>query len=422
MREKPTIWTGHRVRGAWIAVLGAALGLVASPATAEDNADDTAGFGEIFLDVRATAAQRLADAEAALKDAPTFHDREAYEEPVAQWKQRLAEKLEDDEAEDGPVHRASNELHYALLHFEEGRASAPFRELEPAGDGTAEDPYQVDSIELLQVVDIKHDAHFVLTTDLDAAEAEAWNDGAGFEPIAREGTAFSGTLDGAGHTIANLTLDRPEEHNVALFAAADGTIRNLTLRDVTVSGRNYVAAVFARGGADVSNVRIESARITGDRRVGGVAGRPSRSRIERTAVVDGSIEARREVGGIVGRSTSSTSIYKSYARIRVEGDRDVGGIVGHTSGVASTFEQIYAAGEVVGERSVGGIAGAAGRREDSVEAAYWNREATGQEESALGEPLTSSQMHGEAAVSHMEGFDFDETWQIVDDGPPTLRE
>ena len=112
------------------------------------------------------------------------------------------------------------------------------------GDGSAAAPYQISTADQLRSIDADPallDKHFVLTADIDMA-------GHTFTTavIAPRGTAFAGTLDGAGHKIVNLTIDtmadsdpnNDENSRLALFGTIEegGRVRNLGVTQATIQG------------------------------------------------------------------------------------------------------------------------------------------------------------------------------------------
>jgi hypothetical protein len=80
-------------------------------------------------------------------------------------------------------------------------------------------------------------------------------------PLASAG--YTGVFDGGGHTISSLSIDRPGETNVGLFARIDtGTIRDLTLSDVAVNGTRNVgglAGLVTEGIGYINNVSVSGA-------------------------------------------------------------------------------------------------------------------------------------------------------------------
>jgi hypothetical protein len=84
-----------------------------------------------------------------------------------------------------------------------------------------------------------NDGHYILTNDIDAKETYSWNGNAGFKPI----DYFQGVFDGQGHSITNLSIRRPNDENIGMFAILGnkGVIKNLTLQDSSTS-YGYVRA------------------------------------------------------------------------------------------------------------------------------------------------------------------------------------
>ena len=81
---------------------------------------------------------------------------------------------------------------------------------ESTGDGSGEEPYRVDDVYGLQAIDADPAANYTLSGSIDMSDTVDWNDGTGFEPIAN-GSEFSGSIDGEGNTISDLTINRSDE-------------------------------------------------------------------------------------------------------------------------------------------------------------------------------------------------------------------
>lgn len=81
---------------------------------------------------------------------------------------------------------------------------------------------------------------FILDADIDMTGVE-------WEPIGANGTVhwFTGTFDGNGHKISNMTVSNP--NSAGLFYSNGGTIKNLTLENPTVNGNFKVGAVAGDG-------------------------------------------------------------------------------------------------------------------------------------------------------------------------------
>jgi hypothetical protein len=118
------------------------------------------------------------------------------------------------------------------------------------GTGEPNDPYQIataaDLIALGETPD-DYGKHFILTADIDLdpnLPGRKVFDRAVIAPDVNDlqynfqGTAFTGTFDGGGHAIRNLTIADPNHDCLGLFGmvAAGGRVANLTLEDADVSG------------------------------------------------------------------------------------------------------------------------------------------------------------------------------------------
>ncbi len=118
-----------------------------------------------------------------------------------------------------------------------------------AGAGTKESPYQITTGDELLYMQLAPSAYFELANDIDLTEMTSkdgifYNDGKGFQPI----TNFSGNLNGNGHSIIGLNINRPAEKNVGLFSNIEitdtVTIENLTFKnaDIKCSSRCGIVA------------------------------------------------------------------------------------------------------------------------------------------------------------------------------------
>ena len=83
------------------------------------------------------------------------------------------------------------------------------------GAGTAEDPWQIATAEQLDFIRNDLTAHYVLIDDIDLSGYENWMPIGAFQSLSdapedaeipHPDYAFTGTFDGAGHTISNLTV------------------------------------------------------------------------------------------------------------------------------------------------------------------------------------------------------------------------
>lgn len=209
------------------------------------------------------------------------------------------------------------------------------------------------------------DGDYVLGQDIDASATAGWNGGAGFQPIgvydyySQEG-AFRGTLDGNGFTIYHLTINRPGENFVGLFAyVGEGAfIRNLSIKTAMMVGNNRVGTVngVCEGGV-FENCHVD-ASVSGVALVGGLVGSLGIGTI-RGCSAQGSVHGTGPyIGGLVGRNGEGSEmcfISHCFSINTVIGTNNfVGGLLGANSGEVTGC---FSAGSVRGVRGIGGLVG-----------------------------------------------------------------
>jgi hypothetical protein len=208
--------------------------------------------------------------------------------------------------------------------------------------------YEIRTLAELQAINTTGDSsgYFVLMNDIDASDTANWNDegttGAqGFRPIGLIPNAglsdFRGIFEGNGRKITGLTINRPGEPYVGLFASIGqgGEVRNLTLEGGSVTGGWIAGFTFK------------------DLQVGGLAGQNMGGKIEncRTALA---------VRG--GNSAAGPNFYGGNGY-------NTGGLVGYCR--YGLIGNCAATGPVIGGVYTGGLAGSC--RNSSI----WNCSASG---------------------------------------------
>ncbi len=289
--------------------------------------------------------------------------------------------------------------------------------------------------------------NYYLTEDIDCSDTVNWNSGAGFEPLGwyvseSNRLPFTGTFDGQGYAIYNLTINRPTSGNIGLFGhvGQSSTVSNVGLINVNVNAKDYVGALVGdnRGAAmrcyasgTVSGVgasttvggligynegdvtkSFATTTVSGDDRVGGLLGQNLGNLIQSYAT--GSVSAvGTNAGGLVGRNSGGSMTTQSYATGTVSGDTRVGGLIGHNSGSASNS---YSIGSVSGTSNLGGLAGS---NSGSITSSYWDTQTSGQASSAGGASKTTAEMYQEATFI---SWDFTAVWWITEGSDyPQLR-
>lgn len=233
------------------------------------------------------------------------------------------------------------------------------------GDGSINDPYRIESAEqlayLAQQVNIGKnymDQHFLLTVDIDLTGQE-------WIPIGKElFKPFSGTLDGAGHVIFNLTIGSTSQPNnqldrAGLFGQTMGAnIKNIGVENIGIYVDNTTASAFV--GGLIGSAIAEAGRSTHVINCYTTGTIINYSKLNSTA------------GGLIGDFRGMLDLnsanppvnefgaYNCYSTVNVTGDTyyHAGGFLGQVVG-NMTIENCYAAGKtsILGAGSTAGFLG-----------------------------------------------------------------
>ena len=198
--------------------------------------------------------------------------------------------------------------------------------------------------------------NYVLGADIAASGTSTWNSNSGFSPIGNDTTAFSGKLEGLGHTITGLTISRSSTEN-ALFGktSSAATISNLGMLSASINGLGYSAALVGVNAAAISNA-YATGSVTGTTQSGGLVGYNNAATIASSySSVSVSGGSGNYLGGLVG--TNDGTISSSYATGSVSGTGSyAGGLLGYSS--RGAIKSSYATGSVSGGSYTGGLIGA----------------------------------------------------------------
>ncbi|GHT66046.1 hypothetical protein AGMMS50239_26880 [Bacteroidia bacterium] len=201
-------------------------------------------------------------------------------------------------------------------------------------------------------------------------------DGTNWQPIGGGDKApFDGLFDGDGHKITNLFIDRPNTmYNIGLFGITGhrAVIQNFGVEIASggVTGNQRVGGLAGGNFGTISNCYV-TGYVEGNMDIGGLVGVNS-SKIS-NCYVTGNVKGRNGVGGLVGRSSISSEINNCYTTCNVEGIGTVGGLIA-TNG--NTVNNCYATGNVEGKETVGGLAGV---NQSTISNSYATGNVTGKE-------------------------------------------
>ena len=163
-------------------------------------------------------------------------------------------------------------------------------------------------------------------------DLSAYSKGGGWVPIGTYDQPFKGIFDGNGKTITGLYISRSEQSHVGLFGCTiGGTIKNLTLQNVSIEGNTCVGGVT---GSVYDNGIVQgcslSGIIYGKGYTGSVVGFIFGSTVENCYSSGSMISTGTYAGGVVGRNNFGT-VKNCYSTASVIGTVCVGGVVGTVS-------------------------------------------------------------------------------------------
>ena len=228
------------------------------------------------------------------------------------------------------------------------------------GDGTTSNPYEISSKDELsklatQVNDKGFDykgERFALLDDIDLA-------GTTWMPIGGASSAFSGQLNGKGHTIKNLTVS-PRESYAGLFGLIkNAVIESLTIENGTVTcergGTSFCGGLAGGGTLTATNIHLTNVEVKGNYYAGGILGFGGGTMTD-CSNAGGSVEGR-YAGGMagLGNTNGSSEFTRCTNSAAIKGEAYAGGISGDHRGEGNNFANCRNEGLVNG-RIASGIA------------------------------------------------------------------
>lgn len=212
-----------------------------------------------------------------------------------------------------------------LFVWDELGSGVPLRdavELRPGmlGEGTAEDPFEVRTWQDMDNIRWNPDGHYVLMNDLELDGSARTQIGAGTTP-------FTGTFDGQGNSI--IGFQPLENAGAGVFAVNEGTIRNVAVEDADIDTPQGTVGLLVDFNSGTVENSWTSGSITGQSRVGGVAGDSTGTITDTYSTAD--VRSRStEAGGVVAVALGGSETERVYSSGNVTSDtRNVGGVVGY---------------------------------------------------------------------------------------------
>ena len=238
-----------------------------------------------------------------------------------------------------------------------------------------------------------------------------WNDGSGWDPLGYHVTEdetykFDAFFDGNGHTISNLFINRTDSDDPSLFGliGVSGSVSNVGLNHVDVTGRDFVGALAGDNDGVVSASYATGHQIKGRNYVGGLVGFSEGT--VRVAYASIDVDGNDIVGGLVGGNKGS--IQASYSRGIVSARDHAGSLVGVDD--QGSISASYATGQVISNGNVvGGLLGS-GPSTDVTDS-YWDTSATGRATSSGGSGQTTNDLRSPTDYSGIYS-----AWNVDIDG------
>ena len=172
-----------------------------------------------------------------------------------------------------------------------------------------------------------------LTADIELNNTEGWENWGNtppantWTPIGNSSQPFTGTLDGAGHSVSGIYINNTEINQ-------------------------GLVGVLGEGGT-LQNLGVKASYIKGDNQVGGVCGWNDMGSIT-NCYNTGSVSGNRYVGGVCGNNYFGT-VTNCYNTGSVTGSNDVGGVCGYNDGTVTNcyYQKDMAAGGINGSDAAG---------------------------------------------------------------------
>lgn len=198
----------------------------------------------------------------------------------------------------------------------------------------------------LQAMENNVSGKYILMNDIDLA-------GYSWTAVGTSSDIFSGEFNGNGYVIKNLTVNQSGLDYQGLFGRVSrAKISNVGLENVEVKGNTGTGALAGyTDNSDFKNCYVDGVSISGGLETGGLIGTLDSGGISSCYIINGSVTSSGfNVGGLVGNANSG--IMDSYSTVDVTGNQRVGGLAGTFSG--GSIKNCYSTGNVSAVRDTAG--------------------------------------------------------------------
>ena len=210
-----------------------------------------------------------------------------------------------------------------------------------AGGGTTDSPLEIttaaqlaeiatlvnarmNGLELFLFNDANAKVSLKLMNDIDLS---AYAKGEGWTPIGTSKNPFGSEIDGGGHGITGLYINRSADFQGLFGCVANGgAVRNVGVENADITGKNFVGVVAGYVNGMVENC-YSTGTVLGDIGVGGVVGHVYESTV-RNCYSASAVSGSTNVGGVVGTASNEVTLINCYSIGDIYGAKNVGGVVG----------------------------------------------------------------------------------------------
>lgn len=282
--------------------------------------------------------------------------------------------------------------------------------------------YNIATAEDLLNIKLNTEGDYKLTADIDMS-------GVSFTPL----PDFTGSLDGQGHVIRNLTFNNANQDQAALFSTTHGaTIKNLGIENANIVGNANAAAIVGRAcGGTIQSCYVANSYIEGRDHVGSITGDMNVNDNVGVTISDCLSDARLktrsyQVGGLVGVANGGT-IQNCYFSGTIDGNESCSaGIISllDSDDHLTTVQNNLSAASHIYKGSQDRIIGTAGRKltlANNHAVASMNIGSRGAGFSGTSDAAGSNGETVEYATAktrdfyvHTLGWDFDNTWKFLE--------
>jgi len=227
----------------------------------------------------------------------------------------------------------------------------------------------VNSVSDLQNIENNVSGSYALGRDIDASGTAAWNSGAGFRPIGNAANPFTGTLNGLGRQIDNLTINDSTDLEIGLFGeiGSRGSVSSVTLANASAAKGTPLIIGWSRGivaGTNNGTIKDIVMLNTDDELVGINNGSIVGAKVDGINLNITSANSI-DVGAIAGLNTGSISQASAKGIITVDAEQaEIGGLVGqngvsgqNTGIVSLSNSSVAVTAKFAAPVSVGGLVG-----------------------------------------------------------------